>query len=484
LQGNCQAQKQILDSLFEIKKKIQNDSQRCEWLVDTHRYFLNLNWVSIGSFLDEAEKLAQKLGPNQKADVANEQAFALMTVSNYAEAQKKFLEAKKYYQIAQNKQGEAKTLNNISGTLQEAGLYEISLEYLNESASIYGSIDDQFGLARVWVSKAYIFKETKAFDSAIFYAERSLKRFQMLQNQIYDYQAYQVLADCYLAKNEYRKSLEMSHKSLKSIFSSKHYRHLTYSYQTMVSTYFELNQIDSAMTCALTFDSLVKQFKLEQTLGHVSKKYLSKVCEKAGKMSSAFFYLKISDSLKSLYYEEYQLKKINALRAFHNLQDSQNKLEIKDLEAIQNRNKLLWSYSFLGILVLFGSVLVYYYLKQIRLTTKLTNLNLQLRELFEEKSKLAQQYQQLNEQLEHKVSERTQKLSQAIQSISELAFINAHKTRSGVARLKGLLYIHHHQLISTEEMLTYFETSVNEIDETIKEISAKLYKLTSNLEQN
>lgn len=112
----------------------------------------------------------------------------------------------------------------------------------------------------------------------------------------------------------------------------------------------------------------------------------------------------------------------------------------------------------------------------------LTEVDLRIRNLLYTVFLLSQLTNQ-NIILEEKVKERTQELEKNLESIElqnkalrEISWIQSHVVRAPLARMMGaisLLEIKDNSGVSQEEIMEIVITSANEIDKTVREISAK-----------
>ncbi len=479
----CLAQQEVIDSLFKLKEGLQGtNEEKFEWLISAHRFFLNHSRISLNSFLDEAELLASKLGDKQAAALHNERGVALAFDDNFISAQKEFYLAKELYGKAQDKTGIAKAINNLAGIYRESGYLNKSASLIKESINIFIEIKDTVGFAKSLASLALVYIDLKQYDSSIVLARQSINLFNQLKDSNLSYIPLQNLAKSYLAKNNCNKAIGLIKKAIDKIVECKHYANLPNSYIDLIKCYLQTSKIDSALDAVLFFDEAIVKYNLAKTHAHISKKYLSEIYERKGDLHKSLQFMKIADSLQTEYYENYKYDKINTLRSIHEKEDNQKELTIKKIELREKQIRLYWLYSVLGAVVTLGGILFRHDRKQTLLSRELTKLNLELAKSLKEKSELAQEYHALNETLEQTVRERTAKLIKALETLSEMAFINAHKTRASSARLQGLFYIHQENWLSTEELIAYSKQTLKEMDEVIREISLKLYQIRNDLE--
>lgn len=83
----------------------------------------------------------------------------------------------------------------------------------------------------------------------------------------------------------------------------------------------------------------------------------------------------------------------------------------------------------------------------------------------------------MNDRLEEKVNERTEQLFKRNQQLEEFAFINAHKLRGPLSRIKGLVYLIQKDPNVEEyrnDLMNYLSVSAEELDEVVKHITKKL----------
>jgi two-component system, sensor histidine kinase and response regulator len=93
---------------------------------------------------------------------------------------------------------------------------------------------------------------------------------------------------------------------------------------------------------------------------------------------------------------------------------------------------------------------------------------------------LMQQLQNQNDQLEVKVQDRTQALRKQNQALKEIAWSQSHQVRAPLSRILGLISLlrddSNHAPDDLGELLDFMQTSADELDEIVKEISQKAYE--------
>jgi len=107
------------------------------------------------------------------------------------------------------------------------------------------------------------------------------------------------------------------------------------------------------------------------------------------------------------------------------------------------------------------------------LTLKEIRARLELKASNEEIQKQAAEIKRINENLEQIVHKRTQSLEVKNKALEEYAFINAHKLRSPVASILGLVNILTKMNLGSEEQVikTHLEESAKKLDEVVGDIT-------------
>lgn len=90
----------------------------------------------------------------------------------------------------------------------------------------------------------------------------------------------------------------------------------------------------------------------------------------------------------------------------------------------------------------------------------------------------AQEIERINQNLEKLVKERTVELEKKNDALEDAAFINAHKLRSPVASILGLVNLLKKEPLSEEakDILSHLDSSAKSLDEIVSEITATLEK--------
>lgn len=106
---------------------------------------------------------------------------------------------------------------------------------------------------------------------------------------------------------------------------------------------------------------------------------------------------------------------------------------------------------------------------------EIQNKNKELTASEEELQASSEELKQTNENLNNLVNYRTQTILEQNKKFIHHAFINAHKVRSPLARILGLVNLMRHESNgNSEEMLHRLGQSANELDEILKEVRANL----------
>jgi signal transduction histidine kinase len=88
-----------------------------------------------------------------------------------------------------------------------------------------------------------------------------------------------------------------------------------------------------------------------------------------------------------------------------------------------------------------------------------------------------EELRQINESLNLQVQHRTQALINQNKKLLQYAFINAHKVRSPLARILGLVNLIGYEIDLNEkgrDLLRHLNLSANELDDVLKEVRVNL----------
>lgn len=136
-----------------------------------------------------------------------------------------------------------------------------------------------------------------------------------------------------------------------------------------------------------------------------------------------------------------------------------------------------WNIFFTGVVVL----LVMYFFK--------SGYERIQHELLEQHKMIAQQKEEIegiNNNLEQIIVDRTERIKDQEIRINQFAFINAHKVRSPLARIMGLLNLidmEKNKASTVEECLPKLKSNAEELNEMLKEVSSTLNGIEKNLHE-
>jgi signal transduction histidine kinase len=123
-----------------------------------------------------------------------------------------------------------------------------------------------------------------------------------------------------------------------------------------------------------------------------------------------------------------------------------------------------------------NSTMLYESINMVRLQNiEIKQQRIEIQEKSEELNTLNESLKELNGRLEINVKNRTQELEVKNKKLEEYTFINAHRLRAPVASILGLIQLlDYKNLTETENILKQLKKTATELDDTTKEIRAKL----------
>jgi signal transduction histidine kinase len=117
-------------------------------------------------------------------------------------------------------------------------------------------------------------------------------------------------------------------------------------------------------------------------------------------------------------------------------------------------------------------------IKEIKARIALQESNEEIQAQNEQIISQAEEIRVINENLEKLVQERTSELEKKNKALEEYAFINAHKLRSPVASILGLINLLNKASLSDEakSIMSHLEDSTSKLDEIVSSITKAIEK--------
>lgn len=390
----------------------------------------------------------------------------------YEFAQNYYLLAARQYQANHDSIGLGQTYNNIGEVYKKLGEYEKALPYLLKSRDLtvrdsmnypltmynIGELYLHIGKpeeARGYIAKSFEsakannLKRVMAFD---YWGMAALKRIERNYDEALGY--YKKSEDLWRELGEVR-SLIQTNQEISDIYKlQKRYP-----------------EAEKRLTDALEMTGQINVADLQVS----TYQRLSSLYALQGKHERALYFLTRHNSLKDSVYNLLKAEQIARLQTIYETdarekenQQLRSEGELRDSELRTQRITLI---AISVGLLLAGIFAWFLYQQRKRIAFQKDAIEMQAVALL----KLNEELQQLNKNLEERISERTSQLTVQNQRLTEYTFINAHKLRAPVASILGLINLVHQ--VSPEEreaILGHLKTCGDQLDSIIREVSRNL----------
>ncbi len=390
----------------------------------------------------------------------------------YEFAQNYYLLAARQYQSIHDSVGLGQTYNNIGEVYKKLNENEKALTYLLRARDLTHSDSINFPLTMYNIGELYLrlgkTEEARSYISRSFEAAKARNLTRVLAFDYWGMGALKRIEGDYEgALKDYLKSEELW-KSLGEV------RSLVQTNQE-ISDILKLQQkfpeAEKRLIHALKMTGQINVADLQVN----TYLRLSSLYAQQGKLERALYFLTRHNSLKDSVYNLLKAEQIARLQTIYESdtrekenQQLRSERELRNSELRTQRITLIAiSVSFL----LAGIFAWFLYQQRRRISFQRDAIEMQAVALL----KLNEELQQLNKNLEERISERTSQLTLQNQRLAEYTFINAHKLRAPVASILGLInLVHQVRPEEREAILGHLKTCGDQLDSIIREVSRNL----------
>lgn len=408
--------------------------------------------------------------------------------------------------------GYARALTVIGNSYWYEGIYEFAQNYYLLAARQYQSISDSLGLGQAYNNIGEIYKKLNEPGKALEYLTRSVElikkdsasRALILYN----------IGEIYIQMNDMHEARKFTEESMriataqhntrviafncwnfgdikrkeKNYDASLHYyteaeelwqklgelRSLIQTYQGIAEIYREKGQYDESEKYLNRAIQLATQMKVAD-LQVTNYLRFFKLDSLRGNYSRALYFLSRHNSLKDSVYNLLKAEQIARLQTIYETErrDQENQQlrsdqQFKDAQLRSNRVTLI---AISTGLLLAGILAWILYRQRKKIFVQKEAIEMQAVALL----KLNEELQELNKNLEARITERTSQLTVQNQRLTEYTFINAHKLRAPVASILGLINLLHQVTPEEREaILGHLKTCGEQLDTIIREVSRNL----------
>jgi tetratricopeptide (TPR) repeat protein len=411
--------------------------------------------------------------------------------------------------------GYARALSNIGSSYWSEGIYEIAQNYYLAAARQYQSINDSVGLGKMYNNIGEVYKKLELYSKAL---EYQLLSYELIKNSVgtrplalynigetylgmkqledatdYMNQALElakqdgdkkVTAYCYWSigninsrNGKYNEALgyyTLSEKLWKELGEK---RSAVQNYQDFANAYKSLGEYDKATTYLTEASQLAEEIHAQDL---IARNYLYRFKldsvrkDFSGALKNLYRYNTLKDSLSTSNKTE-QINRMQTIYETENRERENAQLKAdKELREAQIKFQNIIIIA-IGAGLFLASILLILVLKQrkkiLLVNTQLNERTQQVQTQAEALTKLNGELQHLNKNLENLVRERTEQVMLQNQRLAEFTFVNAHKLRSPVASILGLLNLFPYATNEErEEIFNHLKTSGENLDKIIREL--------------
>lgn len=327
--------KEILNSISDKEQEKREKS-----LMMIGKAFMNIGNVhyQLGDYPQSLETYKESISYFDSVNYKKGISGCYNNIGNIFEEQNNYLKARDYYSTAAEiykKEGELKNLgttyNNIGETYLKENKIQQARKYFNRSLNYRNKVNDKLGISAVYSNQATAFLRVGKIDSAMSKINEALKLDYEIDYKQGICEDLNFLGKLYLKKDMPRKTIEIVKKSL---------------------------EMSDAMNTPLQSKK--------------SMKLLSQAYEDLNQHEKALEYFKSYKKVEDRLFNKEKHKQIEELEMKYQVKKKQQELEKKQLklekqQAVIKRQRTQ-KYAYIGgtIILLIGSIIIYWNLKQKR----------------------------------------------------------------------------------------------------------------------
>jgi tetratricopeptide (TPR) repeat protein len=476
-----QAQMQRIDSLKnQLALNINKDSLYYNNLIVIALEYRKTDMNSSNEFVQKALAFAeQKSMHSEKAEALNLLGVNKAIQGDFDVAQNYLVEALKVFELTNNKAGQAKILNNLSGVLLNSGNEDKAGLYMDKSIELWLSLGDSSRIADGYVARAILFRSQKKYAEALSYLQRALSIYNKRNDIERIGQVYFNLGCVQKDLNLLADALVSFKKSI-AIHNAKAQYHLPELYKLIGEVHTSLSSYDSAqmyldMALKKAEKQNLKKDKME-IFGALSKLYKAR-----NDYKTSLLYLEQHNEIENEIFDNEKSRQLQELQTRFQTKEKDNQLKLNSY--LINKQRIIIGASAIGgvLLIVILVLSLIFYRDKSRSHKALMGLNREIQEKSEEIARQSEELQAMNAEvhaintnLEKLVKERTEKIHDQNKVLKEYAYMNAHKVRGPLARILGLVNLYKDHQVSVVELFDKVEDSAVELDKVINEINSSL----------
>jgi len=390
----------------------------------------------------------------------------------YEFAQNYYLLAARQYQLIHDSTGLGETFNNIGEVYKRLNDHNKALEYLNRAAGIIRNDSARRALILYNIGESYV--QLNQLKQAKNYINQSYRMAIQIKNKRIIAYDYWTLGDISLREKNYESALAYYYDAEKIWKETGETRSLIQTYQQIAEVYLskrDYTQSERYLKQSIALASAIKVPDL-QVRNYLRYSHLDSL---RGDFRQALIHLSKHNALKDSVYNILKAEQIARLQTIYETEsrdlENQQLKNDKKMRDEQIKSQRITLIAISAGLLLTGVLTVILYRQRKKILFQKNAIEIQAEALL----KLNTELQELNKTLEARIEERTQQLTLQNKRITEYTFINAHKLRSPVASILGLINLLEQKNIDDREsILKHLKTCGEQLDKVIHEVSRDL----------
>jgi uncharacterized protein YpmB len=469
------AQTHEIDSLRQKLKQAMPDTSRVMLLNVLARTIYKIDAQESLPTFEQALRLALK-NNFAKGLVRSHSGLgtAYMILGNYLKYMEHYQKTTYWAEEIKDEITIAHTYNNVSNLYYEIGDNVLEMTYLYKALAIY----EKYNTPTVQIAKSNVlnnlgnyYTNAQKYDSATFFLQKAYQ----LRKQYQPQKLASVLN--YLAQLAYaQKDYRLAYQYFEEAFKQKEgFMYAHQKYNAMVEFALCLVELDS-LNKATYFARKALQEAEAHKLPHTKRnahKALATIYGKQKDFENAFRHSQLTFQLQDTLQNDQKLKELAKIQIGIYRQKKEWEHQQLQEKHIQQRYWLWVSIGTSLVVLVLLLYAVYLYLKRKNAYHTIAKQALDLQ-------KASAEIASLNQELAQIVLEQDKSIAHKNQKLDEYLFLNAHKVRSPLATLLGLVQlIQNHQYDSQEELFFFVE----QIHKSALKLDAILFEMNDLLNE-
>jgi tetratricopeptide (TPR) repeat protein len=320
---------------------------------------------------------------------------------NYSESAKAFKKAMDYYEKIDFPNGISSCYNNLGNVFEEQKNYSKALEYYNKALTINKNNNDLRSLGICYNNIGEIRLKKNDLNKAAEYFNKSLYYRRKIDNKRGISAVYSNLAMLYMKQADYNKALNFLNQALKLDSEIGNKKGTAEDLTYIARIYLKKNKINDAIDFAERGNTLADSIN-----AHLQEKSASKILatawEQKGDYRKALEYTRKFEDIEDYLFNKEKNEQIEELETRYQLEKKQEEIEKQEIklakkEAELRKQKVL-IYSFIGLLILSGTLFVLIYFNQRQKRKSHEALKKQKKEIESKNEELRQQNEEIANQ--------------------------------------------------------------------------------------